>query len=54
MFYSGSDQMEAAMLRGILLFNGKITDSKRQNMIQKAVLSIVIYGGGSTKQSDIA
>lgn len=53
MFYSGSDQMEAAMLRGILLFNGKITDSKRQNMIQKAVLSIVIYGGGSTKQSDI-
>ena len=53
MLYSGRDAMEEAMLRSVLLFNGRVSASKRQDMILKAVLAIIIYGKGTTKISDI-
>ena len=53
MLYAGNDQMEAAMVRSVLLFNGKVDNPKRQNMLLKAVLAIIIYGDGTTKPTDI-
>lgn len=53
MLYAGNDSMEEAMLRSVLLFNGKVSALKRQNMILKAVLAIVIYGQGFTKAPDL-
>ena len=53
LFYAGNDQMEAAMLRSVLLFNGKVSTTKRQNMLLKAVLAIIIYGKGKTVVNDI-
>ena len=53
MLYSGNDQMEAAMLRSVLLFNGRVESPKRQDMFLKAVLAIIIYGQGTTKEQDI-
>ena len=53
MLYGGNDQMEAAMLRSVLLFNGKVSNPKRQDMLLKAVLAIIIYGQDTTKATDI-
>lgn len=53
MLYVGGDQMESAMLRSVLLFNGKVSNPNRHDMMLKAVLSIIIYGEGATKASDI-
>ena len=53
MLYGGNDQMEAAMLRSVLLFNGKVSNPKRQDMLLKAVLAIIIFGKGTTKATDI-
>ncbi len=53
LFYAGNDQMEAAMLRSVLLFNGKVSTTKRQDMLLKAVLAIIIYGNGETTADDV-
>lgn len=53
MLYVGGDQMESAMLRSVLLFNGKVSNPNRHDMMLKAVLSIIIYGEGATKASNI-
>ena len=53
MLYTGNDQMEAAMLRSVMLFNGRNNNISRHDMKLKAILAIIICGDGTTKVSDI-
>lgn len=40
------DKMEESMLRSILLFNASKVENSRNDMMQKTVLSVIIYGEG--------
>jgi len=40
--YKDSPELEATRLRSILLFNGKVKKSSRQDLLSKAVLSLII------------
>lgn len=51
--YQGNDAMEAAMLRAILLFNNKVKKAKREDMMQRVILSIIIYGAGEFNEKQI-
>lgn len=45
--YKDSTELEATRLRSILLFNGKVKNQKRQDMMTKAILSLILAANGS-------
>ncbi|MBQ0089381.1 MAG: hypothetical protein KBT27_08615 [Prevotellaceae bacterium] len=45
--YKDSKDLEATRLRSILLFNGKVSRQKRQDLITKAILSLILAENGS-------
>lgn len=50
--YKDSTELEATRLRSILLFNGKVKNQKRQDMMAKAILSLILAANESaTKES---
>lgn len=50
--YKDSSALEATRLRSILLFNGKVKKQERQDLITKAILSIILAENGfATKDS---
>lgn len=51
--YKDSTEMEASLLRGILLFNSKEKRVNRDEMIQKALFSIILEGGGTYTDEQI-
>lgn len=51
--YKDSPELEATRLRSILLFNDKVKTSKRQDLITKAVLSLILAKNGSAKREGI-
>ena len=52
--YKDSSEIEATRLRSILLFNGKVKKSRRQDMITKAILSLILAKNGcATKEGVI-
>ena len=49
--YNDSPEIEATRLRSILLFNGKVKKSRRQDMITKTILSLILaHDGDATKE----
>lgn len=52
--YKDSSALEETRLRSILLFNGKVKKQKRQDLITKAILSIILAENGfATRESII-
>lgn len=48
-----SSALEATRLRSILLFNGKVEKQKRQDLMTKAVLSIILADSGSATREGV-
>ncbi len=51
--YKDFTEMEASLLRGILLFNSKEKRVNRDEMMQKALFSIILEGGGKYTDEQI-
>lgn len=51
--YKDSTEIEATRLRSILLFNGKVKQSKRKDMITKAILSLILAKDGCATKEGI-
>ena len=51
--YKDSTELEATRLRSILLFNGKVKNQKRQDMMTKAILSLILAADGSATKKSI-
>lgn len=51
--YKDSTALEATRLRSILLFNGKVEKQKRQDLITKAILSLILSENGNATREGI-
>ena len=51
--YKESNKLEETRLRSILLFNGKVEIQKRQDLITKAILSLILQESGQSTRNQI-
>lgn len=51
--YKDSTELEATRLRSILLFNGKVKNQKRQDMMTKAILSLILAANGKATKGSV-
>ena len=51
--YKDSDKLQETRLRSILLFNGKVEKQKRQDLMTKAILSLILKENGSSSRKQI-
>ena len=51
--YKDSGKLEATRLRSILLFNGKVEKQKRQDLMTKAILSLILQENGHSTRNQI-
>lgn len=51
--YKDSSALEATRLRSILLFNGRVEKQKRQDLITKAILSLILAEDGNATRDGI-
>lgn len=51
--YKDSDKLQETRLRSILLFNGKVENQKRQDLMTKAILSLILQNNGKATRQQI-